>query len=121
MSITIEQATELGQAHHRGELTRCPVCETPLKVQDRGAMGKSSRDLYLFCPRCQDGVEYNTSDVKDSPWSAEQQKAIIDAYWKHGSARCPNDRARIYFIASRSSNFVHAACPICGRSCEASG
>jgi len=113
--LTEVQVSALGDAHHRGELIRCPICETPLLVGQRGiSPGRKGVALVLTCRRCRETWFYEPVG-SGKEWTEAQKAQIIDDYWKRGDSRCPNDRAHIDYIVSDASesNFMHASCPIC--------
>lgn len=110
------QLDALGQAHLRGDIVACPLCESRLQAQLGGYLGRVSVPVLFLCPM--HGL-LGSSDPPDlrTPWPRAEVRQMLGEYLRRGEARCSEDQAKVHVIyrPGQGETYVHMACPACGR------
>jgi len=121
MTWTNDQTEALADRHFRSQSVRCPSCSGPVEVHEQAILGRTTTDLTMNCRRCGDHGRYSGQHLgeMDLSWTLAEMKSIIDSYWDHGWARCPNDDTRLNVHEShalgRKEPTLSIRCKRCGR------
>jgi predicted RNA-binding Zn-ribbon protein involved in translation (DUF1610 family) len=116
-----EELNVLGLAHHRGHKVACPTCGSLLVVSNRAHLGQVSQPLSFNCPHCGYLGEFEPPDLRSS-WGDAIVAELVADHLRHGQARCPLDQGilGVTYLSNPAGEYVHLACPSCGRLYEGS-
>ena len=111
----------MAEAHFCGREPSCAGCGTTVIVNEMATLGSKTVPLVMHCSRCGEEGAFSEPHLEalDLEWTNGQMHAIVDEYWKHGFAHCPNDGAILHVEkidllgASKAMLAIH--CKRCGR------
>lgn len=94
MSWSEVEMREMADRHFKGLNIKCPIWQGPVTVEEEGALGKTTVDLWMSCRRCGQSAMFSEPHLEamNLQWTRDQKIVIIERYWANGAVRCPNDQ-----------------------------